>query len=122
MEEQEGTELDLRALQEERFKLTDLRDHAGYRYLMQIAKAQMNARHQAVFLTPLKKLDDTLEQEYHKGEMAGIALFMNMVDVRVDELTNAINQELIKENGDGERDGSTSDFDDNDTEFTDGAP
>ena len=85
---------EVRVLQEERSRLTNLREHSGYKYLMEIAAAQIETRRQAVFLKPLKSMDETLEQEYLKGELSGITLFSQMVDIRVDELAGEITQLL----------------------------
>ena len=111
--EDEPQEESLRDLQEERFRLTGLKEHPGYRYLMEIAEAQIHTRMQAVFLTPLKGLDETFSQEYYKGEISGIKLFKEIVDIRVKELTDAITEALKEqENSDGRAESSSS----NDTE------
>ena len=81
---------EVRVLQEERFRLSSLREHDGYKYLIEIAQAQIETRRQAVFLKPLKSMDEILEQEYLKGELSGITLFSQMVDIRVEELTGEI--------------------------------
>jgi hypothetical protein len=96
---------EVRELQEELSRLNSLKAHAGYVYLMEIAQAQLETRKQAVFLTPLKKMDEVLEQEYQKGEISGIALFMQMVDVRIQQLSDEINETLkeAKDNEDFER-------------------
>lgn len=127
MEEQTEVEPALRDLQEERFRLTSLKEHAGYQYLMAIAERQRETRHQAIFLKPLKSLDETLEQEYLKGELSGITLFMRMVDIRIDDLTNDITQRLKEEEEkvDGKRNdsnASTNADGPDDFDFADGAP
>jgi hypothetical protein len=85
-EREEGT---LRELQEELSKLRDLRGHNGYRYLMEIAAAQVETRRNFE-RSPLKSLDATLEQEFQKGEIAGILLFSEIVDIRVTDLEEQI--------------------------------
>jgi len=82
---------------------------------MEIANAQMETRKQSVFLTPLKSLDETLAQEYQKGEIAGIHLFMNLAEVRINELRTTISlltKELEYESSDetnvSEFDGDTA--------------
>lgn len=92
MEDQE-----LRELQEELSRLSSLQSHAGYAYLLEIAGAQMDARKQQVFLTPLNTMDEVLRQEYAKGEIAGIDLFSKIVDVRIRDLQEEI-QERLKDN------------------------
>jgi hypothetical protein len=83
-------ERELRDLQEERFKLTELQKAPGYQWLLEIAGAQVEARKQAVFLRPLETMDGVLGQEYAKGEIAGIELFRKLVDIRINDLTDEI--------------------------------
>jgi hypothetical protein len=109
----------LRALQEERFELTTLKEQRGFNRLMLIAEQQLESRKQVVFLNPLKKMDDVLTQEYLKGEISGIALFKELTDVRIADLTDQINAHLtqLQENqdeyGDPAITSSSDGFDDN---------
>lgn len=93
----EEREQDLRELQEERFSLTELQKTAGYSWLMGVATSQAEARKQSIFLRPLKSVDEAFEQEYQKGEIAGIELFMRLVDIRVAELTEEIKRRTSDE-------------------------
>lgn len=108
MEQREGDLL--RALQEERFNLTQLKEQKGFRYLMEIAQAQIDSRQQQIFLTPLKSLDETLGQEFLKGELSGITLFKRFVDIRIEALTEEITEKLeqLQENRDDRRNNDTS--------------
>lgn len=83
---------ELRELQEERFNLGELLKHPGYKWLMEVAASQVEMRKQQVFLRPLKAMDEILEQEYQKGEISGIELFRQLVQVRMTELTEEINR------------------------------
>jgi len=59
---------------------------------MEVAASQVEMRKQQVFLRPLKAMDEILEQEYQKGEISGIELFRQLVQVRMTELTEEINR------------------------------
>jgi len=96
-EETEQLDPELRELQEEMSILVSLTEHRGYRHLMQIAHEQLETRKQEVFLKPLEGLDETWKQEYMKGEIAGIALFMSMTDVRLQLVREDINTRLSEE-------------------------
>ena len=93
-------ETQVRDLQEERSRLLSFKQHPGYADLMAIAESQLEVRKQTVFLNPLKSLDETFEQEYMKGEISGIALFKEMVEVQIQSLTDEIDAAL-KEEEDG---------------------
>jgi hypothetical protein len=88
----EDGDRELRDLQEERLNWARLKDTPGYQQLMAIAAMQVEGRKQAVFLTPLKSLDGALEQEYQKGEISGIELFRQLVDIRMADLADEINR------------------------------
>lgn len=81
---------ELRELQEELFRLRELQRNPGYKYLLEIAEAQLETRKQAVFLNPLKSMDEVLEQEYKKGEIQGITLFTQIVETRAKDLEDTI--------------------------------
>ena len=82
----------LRALQEELSKLKSLQEHRGYLYFMEIAKAQRVIRTSTVLLNPLKTMDEVLEQEYKKGEIAGITLFENLVEIRMTDIQQQLDE------------------------------
>lgn len=77
-------------------RLTSLKSHPGFKELMQIAEVQAREREKTIILTPLKGMDDTLEQEYRKGEVAGIMLFMEMTNIRIASLQEEINTGLAQ--------------------------
>ncbi len=80
----------LRELQEELSKLIGLRSHPGYGVLIDVLNSQADTRKQGIFLTPLKSMDEVPEQEYKKGEIAGIELAAKFVDCRIEDLRGAI--------------------------------
>jgi hypothetical protein len=84
----------LRELQEELSELNALREHRGYKTLMTIADLQAKARMDSL-IAPIKTMDDTLEQEFRKGEIGGIQLFMRMTDVQISMLESEI-ETLLK--------------------------
>lgn len=43
-------------------------------------------RQNSLILVPLKKMSAVFEQEFGKGEVAGIKLFMKMTDAEIDSL------------------------------------
>jgi hypothetical protein len=57
---------------------------------MQVAESQIEGRKQAVFLQPLRSMDEAFAQEFAKGEISGIELFRQLVGIRVGELTEEI--------------------------------
>lgn len=87
---------EVRELQEELSRLRALQQHPGYEYLMRIAGAQLETRRQQIILTPLQTMDEVLGQEYAKGETSGIELFTKIVEIRVRDLEDEI-QERLKE-------------------------
>lgn len=101
---------ELRELQEELSRLKALVLTPGFKYFMEVLATQVENRKQQIILTPLKKMDEVLEQEYQKGEVAGIALSMNFVEIRVKNIEDEI-LEILKETQDAgtNRDDSPSD-------------
>lgn len=97
----------LRELQEELSELNALRNHRGYKKLLLIAEEQVNARISTIVLVPLETSDGVLKQEYAKGEIHGIRLFMAMTDAQID-LIEAEMQPLLEK----EKDNATSTNDD----------
>jgi hypothetical protein len=80
----------LRELQEELSKLSQLRSTAGYDLLVGVLHSQADTRKQSIFLTPLKSLDEVPEQEYKKGEIAGIEFAAKFVDIQIEILRQSI--------------------------------
>lgn len=92
----------VRELQEELSKLASLKEHAGYQYLMEIAEAQVKGRMDQMILTPLEGMDQVLRQEYAKGEVAGIRLFTNIVEIRLTDLQEEIEDLVPREENEDE--------------------
>lgn len=81
-------------------ELTQLR---GWKRLVEIAKAQQEVRKNAVILTPMGKLDNALEQEFMKGEYAGIGMLLLIPEIEIskyEELIKANEEEKETENED----------------------
>ena len=82
-----------RELQEELSRLKALVTTAGWKYLEKIAAAQVEHRRNSYELRPLSSLDETLAQEYQKGEVSGIRLFVQLPSLRI----SALEEELMTE-------------------------
>lgn len=72
----------------------------------QILKAQLEKqvqiRTERVMLTPLKALDSAMEQEFEKGEVAGIRLVLALPQQMFDDLSFEVDKllkEMEEENG-----------------------
>lgn len=88
-----------RALQAAREVLIDLQalvKSRGWDRLLSIARDQEAVRISAVALQPLASGDKIYEQEFMKGEIAGIRLFMNLpgtqIEVLLSQLDNMENE------------------------------
>lgn len=93
MEEQEE-QVEVRDLQEELSKLRSLKTQTGFFYLMKIAEIQVKERTDQLILSPLATMDAVLGQEYQKGEIAGIKLFVEFTDIRIRDLEEQIETAL----------------------------
>ena len=71
----------------------ELVESKGWKRLTEIANAQKFIREQDIFLKPLKSHDETLEQEYKKGELSGIALFLNIPEIEIKKFTELLNRQ-----------------------------
>ena len=87
----------LRELQEALFDLKALKKHKGYERLLLAADDQVKGRVDNLVLNPLQCMDEVLKQEYAKGEIHGIRLFMAMTDDQIDVLESEIDKILKKE-------------------------
>jgi hypothetical protein len=76
----------------------------GFMTLMNIATSQVEARKQSIFLNPLKSMDEVLEQEYKKGEISGISLFKEMVNIQIKSLEDEIETLLKNQENSNESD------------------
>ena len=110
--DEETEQPEVRELQEERSRLTSLKEHTGWTYFLAIADAQLETRKQHLFLTPLPGLDATFAQEFEKGEISGIAFMRHFIDSRIETLTEEIEQRLSEE--EEKRDERSSGKDSND--------
>lgn len=94
---------------------------------MSILSAQADTRKSSLFLTPLKTMDEVLEQEYRKGEVAGLEFASKFVEIQIqilreqiEELTQEVekdeqNSDEVSANGVNSGDGRLSLDSDNDS-------
>lgn len=75
----------------------ELVETKGWKRLVEIAKAQRFNREQSIILTPLQSMDEAFGQEYKKGEISGIALFMNIPGIEVKKFGEMLNAEENKD-------------------------
>ena len=87
----EELEVHLRQLQEELSNLLSLREHPGYKDLMEVAQGQIDNRFPSV-LKPLDSLLEITKREHELGEMSGIKLFTLMTDARITSLEEDISK------------------------------
>ena len=93
----------LRGLQEERSNLTMLVDTVGWQALMSTAKDQVELRMPGV-LTKLDNILTLTDQEFEKGAISGIHLFMQLPEIRIAVLDDEIEKiEVELGYADGER-------------------
>lgn len=106
MEEEEDPKVQVRELQEVLSDLNALVESRGWKRLQKITAAQIETRRNGYEAKPLKSLDETLEQEFLKGEVVGIRTFIQLPYDEIEDLQTQI-AELLKENEDVE-DASTN--------------
>jgi len=86
-----------------------LLDHSGFTYFKDILHAQYETRTQKIILNPLKSMDEALGQEYEKGEAAGIKFAEEFVSIRLEDLSEQIDELLKGRTKDQGGDGSSDD-------------
>jgi len=92
----------------ERGVLKELVATPGWKFLMEIAEAQRMVRSNKILLTP-RAADEMTIQEFEKGEVAGVLLFMNMPATAIEALSDEIEEwkKVLnlneEENEDGDR-------------------
>lgn len=87
--ELENQILDLREKIREIKVFIDSRDWKQYTALIE---AQCEGRINKLILTPLGSIDETLAQEYAKGEVAGLRLGVTLMEQTVEDLTTEMDQ------------------------------
>ncbi len=97
VEELPNPEVDKRIAQSQENKdlLTSLVNHAGWKYLERVAKAQIEIRKNKIFLEPLSSLNDAVGQEFLKGEATGMNTLLKLPYVLIDE-AETVATSLIK--------------------------
>lgn len=73
-----------------RHALTNLSKSPGWDLYLKILQAQIDTRKNNIVFTPLAGLDESLQQEYQKGEVSGIYLAGNLNEL----ILNALNAEI----------------------------
>lgn len=87
-------------------RLRDLLKSQGWAQVCRVAEDQLKVRRDSFELTPLKGMDEVLEQEFKKGEVAAIRLFIGLPQTVVDDI-----EEQLKQHEGEEEDESESDVD-----------
>ena len=90
----------------ERSLFRDLTNSPGWKALMEIAEGQRIVRSNKIILTPCS-MDRVSEQEFEKGEVAGILLFINMPETAIEGLSEEIDEWKVKLNIDEEKEDAT---------------
>lgn len=90
---------DLREVQEELALVRGLVKHSAWKQLMDIAAKQLTTRTDNVILVPVAGADACYGQEFMKGEIAGIRLFMNLPRILEEQLEDEL-KTLTKETTD----------------------
>ena len=88
----------LRDAQEQLAQLQGLLKLASWHTLHALAQQQLTTRIDAVILNPASGADGVYAQEYMKGEIAGIKLFLQMPQLLIDQLQSDIDQMKGEEN------------------------
>jgi len=90
---------DKREVQEELALVRGLIKHSAWGQLMEIASKQLTTRTDNIILVPVTGADACFGQEFMKGEIAGIRLFMNLPRILEEQLTDELAQ-MEKEQSD----------------------
>ncbi len=80
----------------------DLIKSKGWKRLSEVGQAQQEVRKHAVILTPLKELDNALEQEFMKGEYAGIGLLLAIPETEISKYNELIKLNQVKKENEDE--------------------
>lgn len=80
-------------------ELEDLVQSKGWALLVKMLQAQVLTRQQTVFATPCRSIDDTLGQEFMKGEGVAFAfvekyphIYIDNLSTQIDELSKEVNE------------------------------
>lgn len=80
-------------LQEERREWETLINSPAWERLKKIAEGQINTREKEIIYGPPMKVEDVPAREYMRGELGGIALFLRIPEVEVENLNIDIEKE-----------------------------
>lgn len=81
------------SLQDDLRDMAALIEHRGWKKLMEYADQQIRGRTDEVILTPCKGMDAAMEQEFSKGEIAGIRLFCTFPEAVAGDLREQLKKE-----------------------------
>lgn len=90
-------ELTVDDLKTRRTELTNLSNSQGWVLYRSVLEAQLETRKRTVFHTPCKSIDETLAQEFLKGEGSGIYQTMTLIELLVEALDEELNSRKINE-------------------------
>lgn len=82
-------EKDLRELQEVRSNLLQLTQHPGFIWMMGVIEGQIERRFYEN-LKPLASMDETLAQEFSKGEAQGLVTTRELVPTQIEYIESLI--------------------------------
>lgn len=104
-DEQEDSQT-VQEMVEERESIVALIRSAGWDWVKNVLEDKLQALRNEAELTPLKSIDETLAQEFHKGRMANIRETLGLPYSRLEELDNII--EAYRQQQGEEKDGEGS--------------
>lgn len=91
MDNRDASQL-LREAQEERSSLVRLTYEPGWKWFMELLATQEQNRRNQFELVPLKAMDEVLEEQFLKGELAAYRTVQAIVKARIEELESEIDE------------------------------
>lgn len=91
---EELSQEDLRTRQHE---LTNLSNSQGWDLYRSVIRAQIEGRKNSVYFAPCKTMDDTLPQEFMKGEGSGMYQTMTLLELLIEALDEEITARKFEE-------------------------
>lgn len=92
MEEEQQAVDSLEAVQAALVELRQLVKSSGWARLLRVAQEQVDTRTNTLILTPLESMDRMFEQEFKKGEISGIRLFLSLPESAVESLSQQVKE------------------------------
>ena len=78
--------------------LRTLVKHEGFIWLREILKEQVEGRTQQLIRTPLKSMDEVLEEQYLKGEIVSLELVLHWPEIMISDIEVDLEQFKEKDN------------------------